>query len=119
LGDRGSGNIYAKVPNAKKKEVFQTLARNGKLRIERIVSRGQATPENIWLRESRDEWVIVLKGAAELRFQRSAGRVSLKEGDYIFIPANTPHRVEWTHQRRKTIWLAVTATKPPSNMEAV
>jgi cupin 2 domain-containing protein len=107
LADRRSGNIYAKIPVAKKKEMFRTLAQNKNMRIERIVSFGQTTPENTWLKEPRDEWVIVLKGAAELRFQKTPKRVSLKEGDYILIPANTPHRVERTHQRRKTIWLAI------------
>jgi cupin 2 domain-containing protein len=107
LADRRSGNIYAKIPVAKKKEMFRTLAQNKDLRIERIVSFGQATPENTWLKELRDEWVIVLKGAAELRFQKTRRRVSLKEGDYILILANTAHRVEWTDKRRKTIWLAI------------
>ena len=107
MADRRSGNIYAKIPAAKKKEMFRTLAQNKNLRIERIVSFGQATPENTWLKERRDEWVIVLKGAAELRFQKTRRRVILKEGDYVLIPANTPHRVEWTHPRRKTIWLAI------------
>ncbi len=107
MAERRSGNIYAKIPAVSKKEMFLTLAQNKNTRIERIVSFGQATPENTWLKEPRDEWVVVLKGAAELRFQKTPRRVSLKEGDYILIPANTAHRVERTRQRRKTIWLAI------------
>jgi cupin 2 domain-containing protein len=101
------GNIYAKVPAAKNKEMFRTLARRKGLLIERIVSFGQATPKNSWLKEPRDEWVIVLKGEGKLRFQKGDHSVTLKEGDYILIPGRTAHRVEWTHPRKKTIWLAV------------
>jgi len=103
------GNIYSKASGAKQKEIFRVLASNSYLRIERIVSCGQKTPENTWLSEKYDEWVLVLKGAGKLSFKIKSRTVSLKEGDYVFIPANTPHRVEWTPPRRKTIWLAVCA----------
>jgi len=101
------GNIHSKIPSAKDREIFQTLAQNKKLKIERIVSQGQATEEGKWLKESHAEWAIILKGAAKLRFRKDNRLIKLKTGDYIFIPKNTPHRIEWTPPREKTIWLAV------------
>ncbi len=101
------GNIYSKITTRKDKEIFQTLLVNNKLKIERIISQGQVTEKGKWLKEAHDEWVIVLKGAGKLRFRKDNRLVKLTEGDYILIPANTPHRVEWTHPKQKTIWLAV------------
>jgi len=100
------GNIYSKIPSVKDKEVFETLAANKKLRIERIVSQGQVTEKGKWLKEAHDEWAIILKGAAKLRF-RNNRLIKLKAGDYLLIPKNTSHRVDWTPPREKTIWLAV------------
>ena len=101
------GNIYAKIPAVKDKEIFQTLLINKKLKIERIISQGQVTAKGKWLKEARDEWVILLKGAAKLRFRKGSRLIKLRAGDYLLIPANTSHCVEWTSPRQKTIWLAV------------
>ena len=38
------------------------------LRIERIVSLGQASPPGFWYDQAEGEWVLVLAGAARLRF---------------------------------------------------
>lgn len=107
MGKLKCGNIYSKITGGKNKEVFQTLWVNKKLRIERIVSQGQVTEKGKWLKEPRDEWVIVLKGAGKLRFRNDDRLIKLKAGDYVLIPRNTSHRVEWTSSREKTIWLAV------------
>ncbi len=104
---RKSGNIYSKITGRKDREVFQTLLVNKKLKIERIISQGQVTEKGKWLKEARDEWVIMLKGTGKMRFRKDNRLIKLTEGDYILIPANTSHRVEWTSLRQKTIWLAV------------
>ena len=101
------GNIYSKIPSVKDKEIFQTLMKNKKLKIERIISQGQVTEKDKWLKETRAEWVMILKGAGKLRFRKDNRLIKLKPGDYLLIPANTSHRVEWTSPREKTIWLAV------------
>jgi cupin 2 domain-containing protein len=108
------GNIYSKIPSVKDKEMFETLFANKALKIERIVSRGQVTPKGKWLKDTHDEWVIVLKGEGRLRFSKDNTLVKLKAGDYILIPANASHRVEWTSPREKSIWLAVHAPCFPS-----
>ena len=94
-------DLAAKLPN----ELFTTLLDNANLRIQRIVSHAHASPEGFWYDQKQHEWVIVLKGAARLQFED--GTVEMKPGDFINIPANTKHRVEWTTPDEPTIWLAV------------
>ncbi|MBU0503512.1 MAG: cupin domain-containing protein [Candidatus Omnitrophota bacterium] len=101
------GNIYSNISAIKNKEVFQVILKNKKLKIERIISKGQVTERGKWLKERRGEWVMLLKGAGKLRFLKDNRLIKLRAGDYIFIPANTAHRVEWTSLREKTVWLAV------------
>jgi cupin 2 domain-containing protein len=75
------------------------------VRIERIVSHGHASPGGFWYDQDRHEWVVVLTGAARLRFDDDI--VELKPGDFATIPAHTKHRVEWTTPDEPTVWLAV------------
>ena len=30
-----------------------------------------------------------------------------RQGDYIFIPAHTYHRITWTRPKQQTVWLAI------------
>jgi cupin 2 domain-containing protein len=73
--------------------------------IERIVSQGHTTPPEKWYDQAWDEWVIVLEGQAILVYEQS--EQILTAGDYVFIPAHTKHRVEWTTPDSRTVWLAV------------
>jgi cupin 2 domain-containing protein len=50
--------------------------------------------------------VILLQGEAELSYADDT-RIKLKVGDYLFIPAHTNHRVEYTSVEAPCIWLAV------------
>jgi len=102
-----SGDIFSGLPSAKKREVFQTLARGNGFRIERIVSCGQATPQGRWLCSKTAEWVIVLRGRARLRFQGGSKGFDLRTGEHVLIPPDVCHRVEWTQPRQRTVWLAV------------
>ena len=86
-------------------EAFATLAEADGSRIERIVSHGHVSPEGFWYDQSHREWVVVLQGAARLRFED--GVVEMGPGDFIDIPARQRHRVEWTTPDKPTIWLAV------------
>jgi cupin 2 domain-containing protein len=89
-----------------KPEQFQTILRSKILKIERITSRGHATPKGKWLKGRKNEWVMLLSGAAKLRFQNGRA-ISMKAGSSAFIPAGSSHRVDWTKPRVKTVWLAV------------
>ena len=102
-----SRDIFSALPDAKKREVFQTLQKGNGFKIERIVSCGQATPEGKWLCSRASEWVAVLRGRAQLSFKWSRDKIDLKAGSFVFIRAGVRHRVDWTHPKRKTVWLAV------------
>jgi cupin 2 domain-containing protein len=103
-----AGNLLSlDLSAAADEEVFsEILARPG-LKIERIVSRGQASPPGFWYDQAWSEWVIVLQGSATLQFEDEAAPRALGAGDYVLIPARKRHRVEWTDPRQPTIWLAV------------
>jgi len=102
-----AGNLFAGLPGRLPEEVFERLAGNGGVTVERIVSTGQATPEGQWLIGERHEWVALLTGAARLSFDGDAAPRPLAPGDWLAIPAGTRHRVEWTAEDRTTVWLAV------------
>ena len=104
---RKSFNILSRLPDAREGEIFKTLAKGRGFKIERIISRGQATPEGKWLCSKTAEWVAVLQGRAHLRFKGARQHLDLGAGDCVFIPAHSFHRVDWTHPRQKTVWLAV------------
>lgn len=76
-------------------------------RLERIVSRGQATPDGEWYDQDANEWVVLLRGAAALRFEDEPEPRVLGPGDWLDIPAHRRHRVEWTAPDEPTIWLAL------------
>jgi len=100
-------NILTGLPPALSGEVVDTLVESDSVRIERIVSNGQATPQGEWYDQERDEWVLVLAGSAGLLFEGGQGPQRLVAGDCALIPAGCRHRVAWTDPAVKTVWLAV------------
>lgn len=102
-----TGNFFENIPEIMSQELFQTIEERDNVRVERIVSEGQATAAGEWYDQAWDEWVILLSGAAELLFDGDASPRPLKPGDYVMIPAGSRHRVEWTDPDQRTIWLAV------------
>ncbi len=100
-------NVFAPLPAAADGEVFEELLRGGRFRMERIVSTGQATPPGQWYDQETDEWVLLLSGAARLRFEDEPHGRPLRPGDYLPIAAHRRHRVEWTDPEQVTVWLAV------------
>jgi len=100
-------NLFEGVPDDLPDEVFTTIHRSGRLRIERIVSLGHASPEGFWYDQEENEWVVVLEGHASVQFEGDAGSVELQRGSYLYIPAHARHRVAWTEPTQKTVWLAI------------
>jgi len=100
-------NIFHKLPAALPEEVSEILAETSRVRIERIVSHGQATPEGEWYDQGWDEWVLVLAGSAGLLLEGEQEARVLNPGDYLMIPAHCRHRVAWTGLQGQTVWLAV------------
>ena len=101
-----TANLFAGLPSSVPDESFTTLLDAPGVRVERIVSHGHASPDGFWYDQPQGEWVVVLKGAARLRFEDGTA-VELGPGDSVDIPAHTRHRVEWTAPDGPTVWLAV------------
>jgi cupin 2 domain-containing protein len=102
-----TGNLFERVPLAGSGEVVETMLETGALRLERIVSTGQATPPGEWYDQDRDEWVLLVRGAARLRFVDEETARVMTPGDWILIPAHRRHRVDWTDPAQPTVWLAL------------
>ena len=100
-----TSNLFTDLRSNLPDELFATLLEADNLRIERIVSRGHASPEGFWYNQDQHEWVVVLQGAARLSIDGESKE--LNPGDYINIPAHQKHRVEWTTPYEPTVWLAV------------
>jgi mannose-6-phosphate isomerase-like protein (cupin superfamily) len=82
-------------------ETSEEPARFPKVVIEHILS--GTLPAPVDYDESHDEWVLVLEGGAVLEIAEE--RFDLSRGDWILLPAGTPHRLVET--RPGTSWLAV------------
>ena len=100
-------NLLTNVPTSLAEELIEVLIENKAVRIERIVSTGQRSPQNFWYDQEEHEWIVVLQGEARLLFEDDCQSVDLKPGDQINIPAHRKHRVEWTTLSEPTVWLAV------------
>jgi cupin 2 domain-containing protein len=100
-------NVFADIPARLQAEQITELLSGKSVKIERIVSHGQASPPGFWYDQDDAEWVIVLAGSAGLRFEGEAATRTLRAGDFVNIPARSRHRVEWTDPEHATIWLAI------------
>ena len=100
-------NILASLPDATAGEITEALATARGIRLERIVSHGQASPAGFWYDQVDAEWVVVLSGSARLAIDGDAEDRLLRMGDAIFLPARCRHRVTWTDPDRPTVWLAL------------
>jgi cupin 2 domain-containing protein len=101
------GNLFASLPAGLAAEQTTELLATEHLRIERIVSTGQASPPGFWYDQDWAEWVLVLAGSAGLLLEGEAEPRVLRPGDYLLIPAHRRHRVAWTDAEHPTVWLAV------------
>lgn len=102
-----SDNLFHPLPSAAAGEVFSELFARPGLTVERIVSAGQASPPDFWYDQPQGEWVILLQGAALLRFADEPEPRRLAPGDWLDIAPHRRHRVEWTQAEPPTVWLAV------------
>jgi cupin 2 domain-containing protein len=100
-------NLFDGYPEALDDEFTEVLVREAGVRVERIVSRGHASPEGFWYDQEEDEWVVMLAGSAGLLFEGEEGEVVLRRGDHVFIRARRRHRVAWTAPGTDTVWLAI------------
>lgn len=106
-----AGNLFAGLPTLPMApaaaERLETLLSGPGLRVERIVSSGQASPPGFWYEQADAEWVLLLSGEALLRFEDESEARRLAAGDWLHIAPRRRHRVEWTAPTTPTVWLAV------------
>lgn len=102
-----TGNLFANIAHPLPNEQIVELLSAQNIRIERIVSTGQATALDEWYDEDRSEWVLLLAGSAGLIFEGESEPLLLEPGSYVHIAAHVRHRVAWTDPLVPTIWLAV------------
>lgn len=98
-------SFYNDISNDLKEEKFFEILKKKNIRIEKIVSNGQKSPQDFWYCQEKHEFVMVLKGSAILEFEDQT--LNLNEGDAVNIPAFKKHRVQQTHLEQPTIWLAI------------
>jgi len=89
-------NLLSPLPDAEAAERVDALLTRPGLRIERIVSRGQASPPGFWYDQTEAEWVV-LAGTARLRFADETEVRVLRPGDWVDIAPHRRHRVDWTN----------------------
>ncbi len=104
-------NIFTPAPDSSSSEQFESLLERPGIRIERILSSGQATPEGEWYDQPDDEWVLLLSGSAGLLVEGESELIQLLPGDHLLLPAHCRHRVEWTDPVITTVWLACHVNK--------
>ena len=108
-----SSNIFNNILPYCDKEIFDTLLQNQNIKIERIISYGQTSPDSFWYDQEENEFVLLLEGEAKIEFKDKT--IALKRGDYLLIPKYTKHRVSYTLPNKPTIWLAIFFTGDKEN----
>ena len=98
-------NVFEELPIDKSEERFFEIFKNETIKIEKIVSNGQTSPDNFWYEQEQNEFVLLLEGFAILEFEDK--EIELKKGDCINIKAFEKHRVKLTSLDESTIWFAV------------
>lgn len=96
-----NGNLFADAVPPAEGERFESLLEREGLVIERIVSSPRIASTTCV--QEQDEWVVLVRGQALLDV--AGRRVAMGPGDYVFLPAKTPHAVRSVSDG--ALWLAV------------
>jgi cupin 2 domain-containing protein len=99
-------NIFKYIECQKGAETFDLIAKKGFFKIVKTVSNGAKSPDGFWYDQPQDEFVLLLSGRAKIFFEKGK-KADLKRGDYILIPRRVKHRVEYTSEKPKCVWLCV------------
>lgn len=105
-GEQQMNNVFEDIPTSVPSEIFEEIVTTQNLRIERVLSYGQSSPEQGWYDQDENEWVVVLSGFGVIEFE-DGREVHLKKGDYLNIKAHEKHKVKATSLKEVTVWLAI------------
>jgi cupin 2 domain-containing protein len=111
-------NLLRDLPDMMAREVVEVLVARPGVRVERIVSLGQASPEGFWYDQAEGEWVLLLAGSARLRFADEPEARMLVPGDALDIAPHRRHRVDWTDPATPTVWLPCSTVEAPAHRTA-
>lgn len=100
-------NLFDDIPVDLPSEFQHCLCTGKNIRIERIVSRGHRSEPEFWYDQEEYEFVVLLSGAAGVRFEKEPHERRLGPGDWLLIPPHCRHRVAWTATGVASVWLAV------------
>ncbi|OMH39100.1 cupin domain-containing protein [Motiliproteus sp. MSK22-1] len=100
-------NLFENIPEQLPDELISILLNQAGLRLERIVSKGHSSATDFWYQQEQNEWMLLIQGQARLEFETPSRKLHLNAGDYLNIPANIRHRVDWTSSDPEAIWLCI------------
>jgi len=92
-----------KIPNPE--ELTTILAESKNVRIERIISFEQTSPEGFWYDQDENEFVALIQGEAVITYEY--GSTKLTAADTVLIPAHKKHRVDFTSVEPPCVWLCI------------
>lgn len=90
----------------KSEEAFTDLFKGNSVRIEKILSSGQITPQGEWYDQIENEFILLIQGEASIEFENEE-TILLTAGDFCNILPHQKHRVNYTSTEPHCIWLAV------------
>ncbi len=104
--DPNGGCLYKDLPKLGfDSEFFEDLIQVGNVRTERIISRGQSSPENGFYDQNWTEIVLVIAGHAQLEIEGKI--IELRSGDWRCIHPHQKHRVLSTSHEPACVWYAI------------
>ena len=100
-------NLFSSSCPAPGEERVDCLQQGPGWRLERIHSCLASSPSDVWYDQHESEWVMVLRGSAQLHFEDEAQPRDLCVGDSLLISPHRRHRVVSTDPAPGTLWLAL------------
>ncbi|WP_162795632.1 hypothetical protein [Nonomuraea lactucae] len=94
-------NIFGKRDSA----LVDVLVENRHIKIERIIAKGQVSPDGVVCEQPAFDALILLRGELTLEYENEAGKVSLKPGDVITTEPGQANRVDHTSRAGETVWV--------------
>ena len=98
-------NIFELTELPEEQELTDILVQCKNVRIERILSAGQISPEGFWYDQKENEFVFLVQGEATIAYEDK--HINLHAGDTVILHAHEKHRVEYTSIEPPCIWFCI------------